>query len=81
MINTYKDGYAAHLGNNDNHTVILPDSFDLREDYESPRSYTALLGSRSGYALLPARKIRVRVDHDATGTATTGTGDTVVRYR
>ena len=55
--------------------VIMPDHFDLTEDYESPRSYTAI---RKGIWGNPDRKVRVKVDHDATGTGTTGTGDTVV---
>jgi hypothetical protein len=82
MKNTYNRGYAAHLRNNDDRTAIMPDNFDLDDDYAAPRSYTALVGNICGYAILPTRKIRVWVDHEATGTGTTGTGDTVVRsYR
>lgn len=43
---------------------------DLRSDLESPRSYAAMVDGR---------QVRVVIDHEATGTATTGTGDTVVR--
>lgn len=51
--------------------VYLPDHFDLMADYKRPRKWTARR---------PGGKIcSVRIDHDATGTGTTGTGDTVVR--
>lgn len=56
--------------------VIMPDQFELQDDYESPRTYTAI---RKGIWGNPDRKVRVKVDHEATGTGTTGTGDTVVR--
>lgn len=53
--------------------VVMPEGFDLLEDYRNPRNHTA--------EYLNGKKVRVRVDHDATGTGTTGTGDTVVRVR
>ena len=64
--------------------VLLPDDFDLRSDYESPRSYKALIVGMTcrgvpGEDISQHRAIRVMVDHNATGTGTTGTGDTVVR--
>lgn len=51
--------------------VVMPEGFDLLEDYRNPRNHTA--------EDLRGKKIRVRVNHDATGTGTTGPGDTVVR--
>lgn len=74
MRNTYNDHSMAKTVTGVE--VIMPDNFDLRADYESPRSYTAI---RKGIWGNPDRKVRVKVDHDATGTGTTGTGDTVVR--
>lgn len=50
--------------------AYLRGDFDLRADYESPKTHRARFGGRW---------IRVVVDHDETGTATTGTGETVVR--
>jgi len=63
--------------------VLLPDDFDLRSDYESPRSYKALIVGMTCRGvprkdIRRHRAIRVMVDHIATGTDTTGTGDTVV---
>lgn len=74
MKNTYESNYQAKTVKGI--IVTMPDSFNLKADYESPRSYTAI---RKGVWGNPDRKVRVRVDHDATGTGTTGTGDTVVR--
>lgn len=51
--------------------VVMPQGFDLLEDYQNPQIHTA--------EDLRGEKVRVRVNHDATGTGTTGTGDTVVR--
>ena len=51
--------------------VVMPEGFDLLEDYRDPQIHTA--------EDLRGKKVRVRVNHDATGTVTTGTGDTVVR--
>ena len=64
--------------------VLLPDDFDLRSDYESPRSYKALIVGMTCRGvpiedILRYRAARVMVDHAATGTGTAGTGDTVVR--
>ena len=64
--------------------ALLPDDFDLRADFQNPRSYKALIVSRTCRGVpiedIPQhRAIRVMVDHNATGTGTTGTGDTVVR--
>ena len=64
--------------------VLLPDDFDLRADFQHPRRYKALIVSRTCRGvpredISQHRAIRVMVDHNATGTGTTGTGDTVVR--
>ena len=64
--------------------ALLPDDFDLRTDFDSPHSYKALIVSRTcrgvpGEDISRHRAIRVMIDHIATGTDTTGTGDTVVR--
>ena len=64
--------------------VLLPDDFDLRSDFQSPRSYKALIVSRTCRGVPKEdisrhRAIRVTIDHAATGTGTAGTGDTVVR--
>ena len=75
MKNTYDKRKLAHYGDF-NRQVCMPDSFDLMEDYDSPRTYTAI---ETTYGQRPNHKVRVRVDHHATGTGTTGTGDTVVR--
>jgi len=56
--------------------VIMPDQFNLEVDFATPKTYTAI---RKGSWDSPVRKVRVRVDHDATGTGTSGIGDTVVR--
>ena len=79
---TYEPGVMARrIGGG---VALLPDDFDLRADYESPHSYKALIVSRTcrgvpGEDISQHRAIRVMVDHNATGTGTTGTGDTVVR--
>lgn len=64
----------AHYGDR---YVSLPEGFDLRADYDHPRSYRAEICDNCGR--LTGRIVRVIVDHDATGTGTPGTGDTVVR--
>ena len=51
--------------------VVMPQGFDLLEDFRNPRNHTA--------EDLRGKKVRVRVNHDATGTGTTRTRDTVVR--
>ena len=50
--------------------VLMPPNFDLLADYDAPQTYVGI--SRD------LRRREVRVDHDATGTNTPGTGDTVV---
>ena len=57
--------------------VLLPDDFDLRDDYATPKTYTALLCTNTGHRL--GGSVRVVVDHDATGTGTPGTGNTRVK--
>lgn len=57
--------------------VWLPRDFELDGDYDNPRTYAAERCTNTGRLL--GRRCRVRVDHDATGTHTGGTGDTVVR--
>lgn len=59
--------YAANYGDR---IAYLADTVDLRADHERPRTHTAYVGGR---------RVRVVVNHEATGTGTTGTGDTVVR--
>ena len=79
---TYRTGeMAVRAGGG---VVLLPDDFDLRADFENPRSYKALIVSNTCSGVpdksIPRHHaIRVIVDHAATGTGTTGTGDTVVR--
>ena len=79
---TFKTGEMAHrVGGG---VVLLPDDFDLRSDFQNPRSYKALIVSNTCRGVpiedIPRhRAIRVIIDHNATGTGTTGTGDTVVR--
>ena len=79
---TFETGEMAHrVGGG---VVLLPDDFDLRSDYESPRSYKALIVGMTcrgvqGEDISRYRAIRVTIDHAATGTGTAGTGDTVVR--
>lgn len=51
--------------------VRMPEGFDLMEDFQNPWTHNA--------EYLNGKKVRCRVDHDATGTGTMGTGDTVVR--
>ena len=50
--------------------VNLPDQFDLKEDFKNPKTWPAIKENGD--------RVRVKVDHDATGTDTTGTGDTSV---
>ena len=64
--------------------ALLPDDFDLHADFQSPRRYKALIVDMMcrgvpGEDISRYRTIRVMVDHNATGTNTAGTGDTVVR--
>ena len=79
---TYEPGVMAHrVGGG---VVLLPDDFDLRADFRNPRSYKALVVSNTCRGVpkenIPMYlAIRVMVDHNATGTGTPGTGDTVVR--
>ena len=65
---SWKNGNECHYGET---TVVISNNVDLKTDYDYPRSHIAM--HRSG------KTIRVIIDHDATGTATTGTGDTVGR--
>lgn len=53
-----------------NDVVYLSDKFDLSKDFLHPKTHKALQGGKA---------IRVIIDHDATGTNTPGTGDTVCR--
>ena len=81
---TYEHGTMARRAGGG--FVLLPDDFDLRTDFENPRSYKALIVSNTCAGVpdesIPRHHaIRVIVDHAATGTGTTGTGDTVVRNR
>ena len=57
--------------------VLLPEDFDLDADYHNPKTYFASRCTMGGkpYAGLG---IKVTIDHQATGTGTVGTGDTVV---
>lgn len=86
--NTYERKHAAMLLYRDNkHEVMvyMPDSYadenncddegryGLDKDYHDPKVYMAM------QANYPHRLIRVEIDHDATGTAGVGTGNTVVR--
>ena len=79
---TFEPGEMAHrVGGG---VVLLPDDFDLRADFQSPRSYKALIVGMTcrgvpGEDIPRHRAIRVMIDHAATGTGTPGTGDTVVR--
>lgn len=59
--------HAAHYQGG---IVYLEESFDLRLDYEHPKSHRGRFGDRW---------VRVIVDHEATGTGTPGTGDTMCR--
>ena len=65
---TWTNGYECHYGDT---TVCISKDVDLKDDYDNPRTHKAIY--RDG------RTIRVIIDHDATGTNTMGTGDTVVR--
>jgi len=79
---TFETGEMAHrVGGG---VVLLPDDFDLRADFDSPRSYKALIVGMTCRGVpiedIPQhRAIRVTIDQAATGTGTAGTGDTVVR--
>jgi hypothetical protein len=64
----WNNGWECHYGDA---TVVIDRDYDLKADYDYPRTHKALY--RDG------RSIRVVIDHDATGTNTSGTGDTVVR--
>lgn len=64
----------CHYGSPDSQyddRCFLSDDFDLEADYNEPRTHVAY--KQDG------RKIRVVIDHESTGTATTGTGDTRCR--
>ena len=74
-INKYHSKNGAHAAHYGVSIVNLCADFNLREDYDNPRTHTAYQYRRG----LGERKIRVIVDHNATGTGATGTGDTVVR--
>lgn len=65
---TWSNGWECHYGDT---TVVIDHDYDLKADYDYPRTHKAITSD--------GRSIRVVIDHDATGTATTGTGDTVVR--
>ena len=78
MKNTYNRHETAHLGITGDRYCELPDTFDLMADSDSPRSYLAYEVKGNGQRI-NSIPIRVKVDHEATGTHTTGTGDTVVR--
>ena len=56
---------------------LLPNDFDLNQDYEHPKSYKALVVPYTSAGVPDSkirdyRSMRVRVDHDATKTATYG---------
>ena len=51
--------------------ITLPDAFDLQADFDCPKSWLARRDNGS--------YVRVWIDHDGTGTGTTGTGDTVCK--
>jgi hypothetical protein len=76
-MNTYYRRYTAHLGVKGDRYCVLPDSFDLTADYESPHSYKVWEVNKHGAVM--GNSLRVKVDHEATGTGTAGTGNTVVR--
>ena len=65
---TWQNGHECHYGDT---TVVISKNVDLNDDYNWPRTHQAI--TREG------RSIRIIIDHDATGTNTPGTGDTVVR--
>lgn len=65
---TWQNGEEVSYGEG---SVVIDRDFDLKEDYDNPRSHKAI--RKSG------KTLRVIIDHNATGTATTGTGDTVAR--
>ena len=73
MTNTYEKQNMAHYLTR---VVIMPDHFDLFEDYENPRTYRAIECTNTERIL--SMVIRVKVDHNETATATPGTGDTCV---
>ncbi len=67
---TYTHHYQAHYGNS---VVIIPDQvIDLQREYaQADRSFPALR--------LDGSKVRVKIDAEATGLFTTGTGDPHVK--
>jgi len=74
---TYTKGTLAYT-KSDRYWVEMPDQFDRREDFDNPKSWRGLVHDPiTGRAT--GRRVQVRVDHDATGSGTTGTGETIVR--
>ncbi len=76
---TYTRQFAAHYGNA---TAIVPDQVaeDQRGWDESGKSFPAIRAGAFGNPLPGApRKVRVRVDGEAYGLYTPGTGDMVVK--
>ena len=70
--------HMGHLGVKGNrYAVILDRRFDLLEDYQEPKTWLAQETTNAGRVIGPA--VRVSVDHEATGTGTSGTGDTTLR--
>lgn len=67
-------GHHAHLRHS-TLLCVLPQSFDLRADYADPKSHRVIV--YNPYGAPNYHTARVWVDHEATGTGTTGTGDTV----
>ena len=67
----------ADIRNKPGYMVALPGSFDLYADHADPQIYDSAIYYHSGKRLSKG-VYRWMVDHDATGTATAGTGDTVV---
>jgi hypothetical protein len=57
--------------------VLLPRGFDLHDDYFLPHSHRAEYSD--SYGRTSGVYCRVEVDHGATATKTSGTGDTRVR--
>jgi hypothetical protein len=79
-INIDRTCEMAHLGVMSNRYCLLAPNFPgVRADWEQgPRTYWAIECDQCGRPLSD-RRIRVRVNHEATGTATSGMGDTIVR--
>jgi hypothetical protein len=65
---TWKNGEEVHYGKM---TAVIDREICIRGDYDNPRTHKALT--------VNGKIVRVIIDHNATGTATAGTGDTVVR--